>query len=138
MAKNNVDDEVYKSFVWKFMREEDSALFDKFRLLVLKESCTVEIKLQHWIALYCENQELKNISVPMLEAQAMEKFAEEGIETTRVTLKKYRDKGVLVDDNGNPFYFTDGHAIAYDYDLLKDFVIHRKSAGVEPLVNETL
>ena len=136
MAKNKQDDEVVRSFVWKLMSQEDCDLFDKFRLLVLKESCSVEVKLHHWLTLYCENNE-KN-GVPVLQAQAIEQLSSEGIETSRVTLNKYRDKGVLVDEDGKPFWYTDGHAIAYDYDRLKQFITYRKTAGVEPLINEAL
>ena len=135
MAKENGDDEVYKSFVWKFMNQEDSEIFDRFRLLVLRQNCSVELKLMYMVQSYCNAARFE--PVPVLEAQVIDKLAEDGIEITRVSLKKYRDKGVLLDEENNAFWYTDGHAIAYDYDLLKDFIVNRKLLGVEPLINET-
>jgi hypothetical protein len=136
MQKELIEDEVYKSFVWKFLTKEDSELFDKFRLLILRQNCGVELKLMRMVESYCHS--VRHIEVPVLEAQVIDKLAEDGIDITRMTLKKYRDKGVLLTDTGVPFWFTDGHAIAYDYDRLKNFINHRKLMGVEPLINETV
>lgn len=131
MAKNG-DNEVVKHFVWKFSSQEDADLFDKFRLVLLTQSCSVELKMLEIIRQYVNRYEVD--FTPMLESTALDTLAKEGIETTRPTLKKYRDKGVLVDDDGSPFWYTDGHAIAYNYEKLKDFVLMRKELGVEPLV----
>lgn len=132
MSTRNGDGEVVKHFVWKFGTQEDADLFDKFRLLLLTKSCSVELKMMAIIKQFVSKHPLD--FTPMLEATAIDTLASEGIETTRPTLKKYRDKGVLVDDQGNPFWYTDGHAIAYNYERLRDFVVMRKEAGVEPLV----
>lgn len=131
MPTKNEGNEVYKHFVWKFGNQEDAELFDRFRLLLLTKSCSVELKMMAIIRQFVDKHPLD--FTPMLEATAIDTLAGEGIETTRPTLKKYRDKGVLIDDDGNPFWFTDGHTIAYNYERLKDFVLKRKDAGVEPL-----
>lgn len=130
---SEVQRKVYRHFVWKFDSKEDADLFDRFRLLLLTKSCSVEIKLMDVVKRFVKNNKLDFIIV--LESTAMELLADEGLETTRPTLKKYRDKGVLVDEDGKPFWYTDGHAIGYNYERLRNFVAKRKEAGVEPLVS---
>ena len=123
---------VYRHFVWKFESKEDADLFDRFRLLLLTKSCSVELKLMDVVRKFVKNNKIGFIIV--LESTAMELLAAEDLDVTRPTLKKYRDKGVLVDENGKSFWYTDGHAIGYNYELLRNFVAMRKEAGVEPLV----
>lgn len=132
MPKNINGEKIFKIFNWRFKSEEDAINFEAFRLILLTKFSSVELKLMNWIKSYVETHPLDFTAC--MEPTAVIKLELDGLKTTRATLKKYRELGVLVDESDNPFWFTDGHNIAYNYDLLKEFVKMRKSAGVKKII----
>lgn len=132
MPKNINGEKIFKIFNWRFKSEEDANSFEVFRMILLTKFSSVELKLMNWINSYVETHPL-DFTVCM-EPAAVIKLELDGLKTTRPTLKKYRELGVLIDECGNPFWFTDGHNIAYNYDLLKEFVKKRKSLGVTKII----
>lgn len=123
-----------KTFILKLSNKNSVTDFEKFKnwaiFTGLKPGQLFEQIMSKYI--FHQRKEKRNVSgieepILMGEVEFVDRLRKLGYATTKVTLKKWRDTGVLIDESGKPFWGTDGYSIVYDLKPMLKFIRNRYS-----------
>ncbi len=130
-----------RTFILKLFRKEDVKQFEMFQMLAifngLKPSDAVNLvvaKYNHRRLDERKRQELQPLQL-VGEVELIEILKKKGISVTKVTMKKWRDNGILVGPNNQQIWGTDGYSIVYDLKPTLEFVKRRKQQLASRLSN---
>lgn len=123
---------------WYFMDKESVEIFNKFRKMLIVDGVPSGKGLVELI----EEEVRENYAAVMRDRDLVSEnelisiCRDLGYKTTKRSLNIYRDKGVLKDDKGNDFWYTDGFSIYYDRKKTVAFIQNRLNNPTSRLVSK--
>jgi hypothetical protein len=111
---------VQKNLLWKITTSLEVQNVDKFAKLAVLEDKTAFQLLSLLIGCYIEKHKVD--FTPVFEVELVSKLKKTPLETSRQTLKKWRDLDVLKDEQGNRIWWASDSYVVYNLEAVKDFI----------------
>lgn len=121
---------------WYFMDKESVETFNKLRKMLILEGVPANKGLVELIESEVETNYARIMrDVDLVSENELIAICRDlGYKTTKRSLNIYRDKGVLKDDKGKDFWYTDGFSIYYDKKKTLGFIDSRQNNPTSRLV----
>lgn len=132
---------ILRTFILKLTNKQSVKEFENFQKLAifrgLKPVDAVNLAISKYNFHHAEKRKAENMPPLELvgEVELLEILKKKGISVTKVTLKKWRDKNILIDEDENQLWGSDGYSIVYDLRPTLAFIKRRKQSTTSRLSN---
>lgn len=122
-AKQNL-----KQVLWKIDDPEEAKTVETFIRVAVSTGQDPQTVMISWMQTF--NETFKPKYTLLFEQELLSRISSTELSYTRLTLKKLRDSGKLVDKQNKPIWQTDGHYVVYYLEPMLEFIRERKGLKI--------